>query len=859
MFFRRKEKKPAPNKDEDGFYYAEDGEAYDSDEFETDSECSHDSKDDNISDKEEEDEDEHLVHGGKEEVKLKDGDEETLDAKMNPSEDVAVSDVIANDDNDCGDDNNEECDSGEGELVKWPSSSDESFEQVKIPKDTNTSHVDVKGGQLELEMDQEDCDDYDESRQNIELESSNLNDRSSQNIGSVSTGTQQPLPSSLDDDRSLLAIAAEQDRVDVIKAILQPNANGNTNSTARAQLLLNNTLVENNDQFSENDLENVFLPPLHIAIASSSTNAASCFLRMGSNPAIRQSIPEDWSGPGWKDEKGEDFFSEDKWKVIHGKTAWEVAFGPMKKKEEVESKTEEKRGWFGFGKSTDKKTTEDDFRVNIEPSKLEGIKHAFTAEALRAIGSDEVDRLKELLDSGLGTSERIEIGGKDLFGWCREMNASKCIDMIKTTYAAVSPTSDKDDTDGAKEKEDGNNIHSAAEGESTNVTETEDNDDGLTYDAPTLLQLRNQFEESESLATAMSNILDNLAEEVSVTQGLLMQHGDPTNNALLSQVRALKQKRAEIEDETSVWEYKIADRSAELDMVMVWWQKRGGAASDIPLDIDLANAQGNSLSDLEQLTDQGMKAAVKEVAAQINLSENKVKKLRASITDLSEENNRNMEKVEELGLAGAVNLTRKLKEEVREIRDELDRAIQQESEMSARVQMIRYLLEEDEVLRNSDSTRTREITQPSKVEIDRSVPRETQTIDPETLLEDLIESYQPESPILHAMNDPNQLHDSSNEESFKNSSDDSESYYSGDSYEGYESYESDDELPHSERIKQGRTSAIVAWADDEDLGVFAFKVWDLLTRIFGLSKSAIKQTAKSTVEDVVKLPRVMII
>jgi hypothetical protein len=65
------------------------------------------------------------------------------------------------------------------------------------------------------------------------------------------------------------------------------------------------------------------------------------------------------------------------------------------------------------------------------------------------------------------------------------------------------------------------------------------------------------------------------------------------------------------------------------------------------------------------------------------------------------------------------------------------------------------LLEEDEVLRSSDSTR--EITQPSKVEIARSVPLETQTIEPEALSEDLIESYQPESPILHGMNDSNQL------------------------------------------------------------------------------------------------------
>ena len=35
--------------------------------------------------------------------------------------------------------------------------------------------------------------------------------------------------------------------------------------------------------------------------------------------------------------------------------------------------------------------------VDMAPSKREGIRHAFTAEALRSIGSDEVERLKQLL------------------------------------------------------------------------------------------------------------------------------------------------------------------------------------------------------------------------------------------------------------------------------------------------------------------------------------------------------------------------------------------------------------------------------------------------------------------------------
>jgi hypothetical protein len=80
---------------------------------------------------------------------------------------------------------------------------------------------------------------------------------------------------------------------------------------------------------------------------------------------------------------------------------------------------------------------------------------------------------------------------------------------------------------------------------------------------------------------ALSSILDNLAEEVSITHGLLMQHGDDSNSALLSQVRQLKKQRADIDDEVILWEGFLADRCAELDMVTIWWQKRGGRIEDI--------------------------------------------------------------------------------------------------------------------------------------------------------------------------------------------------------------------------------------------------------------------------------------
>jgi hypothetical protein len=47
--------------------------------------------------------------------------------------------------------------------------------------------------------------------------------------------------------------------------------------------------------------------------------------------------------------------------------------------------------------------------VDMAPSKREGIRHAFTAEALRCIGSSEVKRLQQLADSGMPAN--IELDG----------------------------------------------------------------------------------------------------------------------------------------------------------------------------------------------------------------------------------------------------------------------------------------------------------------------------------------------------------------------------------------------------------------------------------------------------------------
>ena len=875
MFFKRKGKKGSPKLDDDGFYYAEEGEQYDSDEFETDSDYSHDSDADADADTDSDDE----SISGEENGNDKDGSGgncnaiESREGKQlvmcNKGEDVTVTEAEeADPDSGIGTEKhcNKETDLEDEELVKWPSSSDDSYEQISKPNVTTSKnlHVDVRGGQLEMEVGVDDEeDDEKECSQTEELESINLNE-SPQKMSILDTDAcseHEPIPSSLDDNRSLLALAAEHDRVDILKAILQSGTNGE--NTALVQLLLNNVLVQGNNEFTEDDLEEVFLPPLHIAIASSSANAASCFLRMGSNPAIRTKIPGNWDGPGWKDEKGEQMYTAEKWGALGNKSAWELAFGSKQSPESERSEKVEKKGWFGFSKSPSKKATGQESFIEIEPAKLEGIKHAFTAEALRAIGSDEVERLADLSNSGFGSNELIEIGGKDLFSWCREMNASKCAKMLETAYAVKVPVALKED--GKKEANGNENIKQESNGQvkqQANVTETEE-DDGFIYDVSTLLQIRSKLETNEFLASELSVTLDDIAEEVSVTQGLLLQRGDPTNNALLSQVRMLKKNRADIEDETSLWQNKVADRIAELDMVMIWWQKKGGVASDIPDVVHRRSEATKMGQDIETLTKQELKVVIKEATKCADLSEMKVKRIRASIKDLKKENDRNIERVEELGLSGAVRLTRKLKEEVKERKEELDSVIKKEADLTAKVQIVRELLEKDDVARNA--TENEESTQQSSTESSRNTTVVERVVEVEHLPEDVIESIQPETPVFESMDGPRQESDiRSDEESYDG--DEDEDYYDDgddDSYDScdddYDSYDSADELPHSETIKQGKSTALVSWIEDEDLGIFAFKMWDLVQRIFGLSKRAIKQTAKNTVEDVVNLPRVMII
>jgi len=362
-------------------------------------------------------------------------------------------------------------------------------------------------------------------------------------------------------------------------------------------------------------------------------------------------------------------------------SAWELAFGKAACEEEMQTnptivhpaaddnvfkveaelKPDTRRSWFSWSSTSTVQTSNGNFTeeesetvtlrkfkkrsaLNIAPSKLEGIKHAFTAEALRAIGSDEASRLQELLDSGLDSDmsgPRLEVAGKDFLRWCIDMGAVNCEELLRARYNVAETITENGKSQSNQELDVEANATShcflSVPGVITPVS---------------LKSLHTRLEESESLCGALSSILDNVAEEVSVTQELLYYHG--SNSALISQVRSLKSLRTRKDEEIAEWRRTLKDRNAELEMVMMWWKSNGGREEDIPLIPFMDGPYENTVVEKSYISECGddnvgigsNDRLMAELAAQLTLSESKVRKLRASISDLAAENARNLQEIE---------------------------------------------------------------------------------------------------------------------------------------------------------------------------------------------------------------------
>jgi hypothetical protein len=569
-----------------------------------------------------------------------------------------------------------------------------------------------------------------------------------------------------EEKHSLLKLAAEHDRVDIIQSILS------SSEQSEERLALLNHEKE---------------PPLHIAIYFGSTNTTTCLLRLGANPAIRP-----------------DHNSETK-KII-GRTAWELVFG---------NDGDEVKGWF----SPKSKNAP----IDMAESKREGIRHAFTAEALRTIGADDDDRLKQLLDSGMPSSTDIG-AGKDMLDWCRDLGALKCLKLVskqeeekksdeKGTEQVDTELKAIDDDAGSKLME----IKEFSDAPTTPVPSKEmkrlPDLSTTTLSTPVLIRrlstdlndtesLRNRLEELDTLTMNLSTYLDNLAEEVSVCHGLLLMGNGAT--ALASHVRALKETQEVLQNDLMEIKSKWTEREIELNSLLANYKLDENEIEVMSLTLTRSSSLSKSLSSNDPI----------ELKVQLDKSENKIRKLRASIADMSEESESAMEEVNKRGLIGGIQLVRRLREQIRELEFQITEAKSSDAICASKLKHVQEKLRMLKCQKGNVINATNNITTttPTAVDTDMSgCDPSSGKLPTISLMEDLDEKPQDGLSL-----------DSKKPEISRQPS------------------QNGTILKSSEKITQGHSDALMKYNSKIE-GYMPMDLWQIILRIIGLGRVAVRQ------------------
>jgi len=514
----------------------------------------------------------------------------------------------------------------------------------------------------------------------------------------------------LDEKRSLLGLAAEHDRVDVIKDLLN-------DSTDIVETLLAGTSAHRDDDGEDLPFSP---PPLHIAVAHGSVNATACLLRMNADPSLRPTVPSRFLSSSYTPSKvssrsnsGMSSEEDRNFKKYHELTAWELAFGGVRViKDDLddeadmahvvmeESEPNQRKSWFGFGTPTKadeiivttETTSDGTTRVmkisplNIPQTKLDGIKNAFSAEALRCIGSNEVARLRQLLDAGMEPSNLL-IANKDFREWAIEVNAKDCVDLLDSMLGTEDqPESETDQfVDG---RELSSEDTDAPQQQAVEAPVDDERLAGLSAGDMALL-----IQENSNLIPALQSCHDELLAETTLCKAILKDlsttggRGGLMSQSLLDLVRKLKDQRQQINDSTASWQAAWEEREDELDF---FWEE--------VLDDELRDELGSALDQLKDPTDT-INVDVesgKSLAQQFIEVDDRVNSLRELIAELAEESTSLANEIDSNGMSGALKLTRSLKEEIADSSKSLRVAQSGESICRAKLELIQRRLGHDQ-------------------------------------------------------------------------------------------------------------------------------------------------------------------
>ena len=515
----------------------------------------------------------------------------------------------------------------------------------------------------------------------------------------------------LNEKRSLLSLAAEHDRVDVIKDLLSDSNDVET-------------LLTGTSSHRDDDGEDFLFipPPLHIAVAHGSANATACLLRMNADPSLRPTVPSRFLSSSYTASKkisrsnsGMSIEEDRNYKKYHELTAWELAFGGMRVIKDdgddeaaiahgaaEESEPNQSRSWFGFGTPTKAEneiivTTETasdgTTRVmkisplNIPQTKLEGIKHAFATEALRCIGSNEVARLRQLLDAGMEPSTHV-MADKDFREWALEVDAKDCVDLLDLMAGT-----DDEPVPETDPFVDGRELSVEDTDAPRPAVEAHIDDErlaGLSAGDMAIL-----IQENSNLIPALQSCHDDLLAETTLCKAILKDvsatggRGGLSSQSLLDLVRQLKDQRQQINDSTSSWQAAWEEREDELDF---FWEE--------VLDEELRDELGASLGQVKDPTDMRNVAvesgSIHSLARQFIEVDDRVNSLRELIGKLAEESTRLAKEIDSNGMSGALKLTRSLKQEITDAEKELRVAQSGESTCRAKLELIQRRLGHDQ-------------------------------------------------------------------------------------------------------------------------------------------------------------------
>jgi len=307
---------------------------------------------------------------------------------------------------------------------------------------------------------------------------------------------------------------------------------------------------------------------------------------------------------------------------------------------------------------------------------------------LRAIGSDEVERLAQLLNAGMDSS--MEVANKTLVGWAVEMDAKYCCELF---YARLKAEGMEEEEEAKSEEEVAiTNDEAAAERDSqaTKAVVEKKVNETAAPQPPTIIQderltnlslsdIQTLTSENLNLIPHLTTCQNDLRAETSIYQSILRDvestggKGGLSSQSLLELVRSLKDQRVAVEEAAQAWQGAWEEREDELDF---FWEE----VLDERLREELAGLLHRVDVQVADPLMQGVlsrgdvSTTMEECARQFLQVDNHVNTLRSSIASLAEESAQYVSEIERHGMSGALSLTRSLREEVKEMESNLNEA-----------------------------------------------------------------------------------------------------------------------------------------------------------------------------------------